>query len=140
VLDSFTRTVYLKWMMAPLDPRWIQAMMAPLNPNLYMGWLGASINPSSYGDLWKGFLTYPAPTAAPAGALAPATPWPATGYGAAPTVNLFDPNSWAQMFAVPGAAPAGSPPATTPYIFNPLDPNAWSKLLTVPAPAAPAVK
>jgi hypothetical protein len=31
-------------------------MITPINPNAYMGWLGASLNPGSYGELWKGFL------------------------------------------------------------------------------------
>jgi hypothetical protein len=35
----------MKWMMSPLDPRAMQLMMAPVNPNLYMGWMGASMNP-----------------------------------------------------------------------------------------------
>lgn len=91
-------------------------MMAPANPNLYMGWLGASMNPNSYGSMWSGFMnpaSYTVPNftipTAPAGSTA--TPWtvPAAPAG---TFNFFDPNAWTQMLQVPGyTAPAAAPAA-----------------------------
>lgn len=106
MLQPVNPNMYVKWLTSPLDPRWLQAMITPMNPNAYMGWLGASMNPGSYGELWKGFLN-PAATA-PA---VVANPWSGaatTGYG-------------------------------TP-LFNPLDPNAWSKLWQLQAQPAPAAK
>ena len=88
-------------------------MVAPMNPNYYMGWLGAAMDPKTYGPMWAGFLN-PATAAIPSAA----NPWGATtGYGAAPAAgaapavfNPFDPNVWAQMFTVPGMpAPAAQP-------------------------------
>jgi hypothetical protein len=94
------------------------------------------MNPASYGDLWKGFLTTPAQPVATAayGAPATATPYP---------FNPFDPNMWSQTFAVPGmtSAPpvAGAAPATaTPYILNPFDPNAWAQIWKLPYQITPA--
>jgi len=129
-------------MMAPLDPQWMRAGVNTINPGMYLGWLGAGLNPGSYGDLWKGFLTYPVPGMAPPTGTAPATGTYQTPYGT--TFNIFDPNAWTQMFAVPGLTP-GAPPAagsTQPYLFNPLDPNAWAKMWQVPTqqPAAPPAK
>ena len=102
MLQSLNPNVYLKWMMAPLDPRWLQAMITPINPNAYLGWLGTTMNPGSYGDLWKGFLTptIPAPsyTTNPAGAV---------GYGT-PTFNPLDPNAWSKLWQVP-LQPAPAP-------------------------------
>ena len=130
--------MYLKWMMSPLDPQWLRAGINTMNPAMYMGWLGSALNPASYGDLWKGFLTYPLPgvPTVPSTMAPPA----ATPYG---TFNFFDPNAWAQMWQVPGGATAAPPAAgtTQPYLFNPFDPNSWSQFLQVPgqqpATAAP---
>jgi hypothetical protein len=73
-------------------------MMAPVNPNLYTGWLAASMNPASYGSLVTGLAnpaTYTAPVAAAA------TPW---------TVPAVDLSAWTQMFQIPGVtAPAAAP-------------------------------
>jgi len=106
-------------------------MMAPVNPNLYMSWLGASMNPGSYGDMWKGFLN---PVA---GALPTTTGWaapaaagyaaPAAAPWAAPVANPFDLNAFTQMFQVPAAG--------QPYAFPFPMPTA-----PVAAPAAPAAK
>ena len=41
--------MYLKWMMAPIDPKLWSLMMQPMNPNLYTGWMGQSLNPQTYG-------------------------------------------------------------------------------------------
>jgi hypothetical protein len=124
MMQSINPAMYMKWMMAPLDPQWMRAGINTMNPAMYLGWMGSALNPSSYGDLWKGFLTYPVPTGA---APAPAT----TPYG---TFNVFDPNAWTQMWQVPGAVPAAPPAAGTaqPYLFNPFDPNAWSQMWQVP--------
>jgi len=104
LMQTINPAMYLKWMMAPLDPQWLRAGVNTMNPALYLGWLGAGLNPTSYGDLWKGFLTYPVP----------GTPAPTTSpYGT--TFNIFDPNAWTQMFTVPGMTPTLTPPpATTP--------------------------
>jgi hypothetical protein len=94
-------------------------MTAPVNPNLYMGWMGASMNPGSYGDMWKGFLNpagYTVP-AMPTMPTATATPWAAPAVGTIPT---FDLNALTQMFQLPAAG--------QPYAFP------------FPAPVAPAAK
>ena len=61
MMQSLNPAMYLKWMMSPLDPQWLRAGINTMNPGMYMGWLGSALNPGSYGDLWKGFLTYPIP-------------------------------------------------------------------------------
>jgi hypothetical protein len=63
--------------------------------------------------------------------VAPSTPY---------AFNPFDPNTWAQVFTVPGAATApGAAAPTTPYVFNPFDPNTWSQMWQLPyGGAAPA--
>lgn len=96
MLQSLNPAMYLKWMMAPLDPQWMRAGINTMNPGMYLGWMGSALNPGSYGDLWKGFLTYPVPT----------TPMPTattTPYG---VINPFDPNAWSQFWQVPGQQPA----------------------------------
>lgn len=153
MLQGLNPAMYLKWMLAPLDPRMLQAMVAPMNPNVYLGWLGTMMNPASYGDLWKGFLT-PAATPIPSCAV------PAAPAGTQPSIfNPFDPAAWARIWTVPGttapaspaaplatapAAPSATAPATPaqPYIFNPFDPASWTQLWQVPGqqPAAPAQK
>ncbi|MFN3594537.1 MAG: hypothetical protein ACK4TK_07625, partial [Thiobacillaceae bacterium] len=80
----------------------------------YMGWMGAAMDPKTYGPMWSGFLS---PTGYTATSTAASNPWSGTGYGAAPAqagapaiFNPFDPNAWAQMFAVPATqAPAAQP-------------------------------
>jgi hypothetical protein len=143
MMQSLNPSMYLKWMMAPLDPRWIQAMITPMNPAAYTGWLGAMMNPASYGDLWKGFLTVPAQPAATA---AYGVPSAAAPY----SFNPFDPNAWSQVFAMPGttgvpSAAGAAPAASTPYLINPFDPNSWAQIwqlpyVTAPAQPAPAAK
>ncbi|KAF0102556.1 MAG: hypothetical protein FD187_2067 [bacterium] len=131
-MQTINPAMYLKWMMAPLDPQWLRAGINTMNPGMYLGWLGAGLNPTSYGDLWKGLLTYPVP-----GAPAPTYTSP---YGT--TFNIFDPNAWTQMFAVPGVTPTLTPPAggatAQPYVFNPFDPNVWAKMWQVPGQPAAA--
>jgi hypothetical protein len=134
MLQTLNPNVYLKWLMSPLDPKWLQAMVTPMNPNAYMGWLGATLNPGSYGDLWKGFLT--APTATPAAA---PSPWGTTGYGT-PGSNPLDPAALAKMFTLPGLPAPGAPTGTPQPYFNPLDPNAWSQMWQLPFQPAPAAK
>jgi hypothetical protein len=53
----------MRWAMASLDPKVLNLMLQSINPNAYLGWLGATMNPAS-GDMWKGFLT-PTPPAPP---------------------------------------------------------------------------
>jgi hypothetical protein len=73
-----------------------------------MGWMGASMNPGSYGDMWKGFMNPATYTAPAANWTIPGFTAPAAGSAApAGTFNFFDPNAWTQMMQVPGlTAPA----------------------------------
>jgi hypothetical protein len=50
--------MYTNWALAPLAPANVNMMMAPLNPNLYTNWAGAAANPATYGT-W-GSLMNPA--------------------------------------------------------------------------------
>ena len=100
MMQSLNPGMYLKWMMSPLDPQWLRAGINTMNPAMYLGWMGAALNPSSYGDLWKGFLTYPVP-GTPTPTAATTTP-----YG---TYNFFDPNAWSKLWQVPGTQPAAPP-------------------------------
>ncbi len=99
--QSLNPAMYMKWMLAPLDPRWMQAMITPVNPNAYMGWVGTSLNPASYGDMWKGFLTptIPAPGTTP-------TVSYATGSVAS---SPFDPNVWSRLWQLPAGQAATGP-------------------------------
>jgi hypothetical protein len=97
----------MKWLTAPVDPRNLNLMMQPLNPNLYTGWLGATVNPQSYGSM--GAFINPATY----GAMIPQLGAPQMapqGAAPAPFFNPFDPNVWTQMMNP--AAPAPAAPAT----------------------------
>jgi hypothetical protein len=107
-------------------------MITPVNPNAYIGWLGSMMNPASYGDMWKAYLSVPTQPIAPLAYPAPTvTPAPYA-------FNPFDPNTWAQAFTVPGmtGVPAGAPVAA-PNMLNPFDPNAWAQIWKLPSGAAP---
>jgi len=77
-------------------------MMAPLNPAMYTGWMGATMDPRSYGSM--GAFINPATY----GAMLPQA---APGAAPAPMFNPFDPALWSQMMTPP-AVPA--PPAPAP--------------------------
>jgi hypothetical protein len=118
MMQGLNPNMYMKWMMAPLDPKLWQMGINTMNPNLYLSWLGTSMNPQTYGPTWSAFLNPAALTTAttPTFAWPTATaPAPAAGTGAAAPAyfNPFDPNLWTQMMTVPyGAAPAA--PAAAP--------------------------
>jgi hypothetical protein len=102
----------MKWLTAPMDPRNLNLMMAPLNPAMYTGWMGATVDPRSYGSM--GAFINPATYGAMVPQMAP------QGTAPAPIFNPFDPALWSQMMPAPVApAPAAPAPAA-------------------PAPAAPA--
>jgi hypothetical protein len=65
-------------------------MMAPMNPNLYMNWMGAGMNPKTYGSLGS-MMTLPVQVAAPV-----------TG----PAANPMDPAALLKLLPIPGAQPA----------------------------------
>jgi hypothetical protein len=110
-MNTLNPNMSMKWMMSPLDPRSMQLMMAPINPNMYMGMMGASMNPGSYGDMWKGFMN-PGTFSMPSLPAFTMPTMPAAPAGAAPNFNFFDPNAWTQMMQIPGyAAPAAAPAA-----------------------------
>jgi len=66
--------------------------MAPMNPNLYMNWLGAGMNPQTYGS-WGALA---APLAAPL-----TTPALTPSAASIP----FDPNALMKMLSIPSAQP-----------------------------------
>ncbi|TCJ18541.1 hypothetical protein EZJ19_02170 [Parasulfuritortus cantonensis] len=93
-----------------MDPKVWQMGMNAMNPNLYMGWMNAGMDPKSYGPTWSGWMANPMAGVPTAGAPVAMTPWtvPAAPAG---TFNFFDPNAWMGMMAAPMGAmqPAPAP-------------------------------
>jgi len=83
----------------------MQLAIAPFNPNVCLGWLGAAMDPKTYGSRWAGFLnpTLPAVT----------TLWSAAPYGTS-GFNPFDPNALISMFGLPASAQMPAAPAAAP--------------------------
>ena len=125
-MQTLNPAMYLKWMMAPVDPRVWQLMMQPLNPAMYTGWLGTSMNPATYGTwgTWLNPNTYVPPVSG--------------GMTGGTSFNFFDPTTWGAMTA-PYGQPAGAAPAAgTPGYVNPFDPNVFLQMFNPAAYSQPA--
>jgi len=95
-------------MMAPMDPRAMQVMMAPANPALYNNWMNTTMNPQTYGAM--GNMMPSATQVAPA-----------TNTAGTPAFNFVDPNAWMNRAPTAAGKPAADEntqhtptPASTP--------------------------
>jgi hypothetical protein len=70
------------------------------------------LNPASYGDLWKGFLTTPYTPIPVAPLTLPTTGTPAPAGTTPYLFNPFDPATWTQVW--PQATPPAAAPAPAP--------------------------
>jgi OmpA-OmpF porin, OOP family len=97
-LNMMNPNTYMKWMMAPMDPRVWGLMFAPMNPQLYGSMAGALLNPAGMGKEWETFMYPKYPVVSlmpPAGVNVP--------------INVLDPSTYGNMLGmVAGFLPAGT--------------------------------
>lgn len=117
-INMMNPNTYMKWMMAPMDPRVWGLMFAPMNPQLYGSMAGAVINPAGMGESWETFMKPKYPVVSlmpPAGVNVP--------------INVLDPSTYGNMLGMI----AGFLPAGTQQMFSGLVPGG---LVPGGAPAA----
>lgn len=107
-INMMNPNTYMKWMMAPMDPRVWGLMFAPANPQLYGSMAGALINPAGMGESWETFMKPKYPVVSlmpPAGVNVP--------------INVLDPTTYGNMLNMI----AGFLPAGTQQMFSGLVPS-----------------
>jgi outer membrane protein OmpA-like peptidoglycan-associated protein len=107
-INMMNPNTYMKWMMAPMDPRVWGLMFAPMNPQLYGSMAGALINPAGMGESWETFMKPKYPVVSlmpPAGVNVP--------------INVLDPSTYGNMLGMI----AGFLPAGTQQMFSGLVPG-----------------
>jgi outer membrane protein OmpA-like peptidoglycan-associated protein len=113
-INMMNPNTYMKWMMAPMDPRVWGLMFAPMNPQLYGSMAGAVINPAGMGETWETFMKPKHPVVSlmpPAGVNVPFNVLDPSTYGnMLGMVAGFLPAGTQQMFS--GLVPGGAPAAT----------------------------
>jgi outer membrane protein OmpA-like peptidoglycan-associated protein len=117
-VNMMNPNTYMKWMMAPMDPRVWGLMFAPMNPQLYGSIAGALVNPAGMGKEWQTFMYPKHPVVSlmpPAGVNVP--------------INVLDPSTYGNMLGMV----AGFLPAGTQQMLGGLLPGG-----AAPAPAAGA--
>jgi outer membrane protein OmpA-like peptidoglycan-associated protein len=107
-INMMNPNTYMKWMMAPMDPRVWGLMFAPMNPQLYGSMAGALVNPAGMGETWETFMKPKHPVVSlmpPAGVNVP--------------INVLDPSTYGNMLGMV----AGFLPAGTQQMFSGLVPG-----------------
>ncbi len=107
-INMMNPNTYMKWMMAPMDPRVWGLMFAPMNPQLYGSMAGALVNPAGMGESWETFMKPKYPVVSlmpPAGVNVP--------------INVLDPSTYGNMLGMV----AGFLPAGTQQMFSGLVPG-----------------
>lgn len=102
-INMMNPNTYMKWMMAPMDPRVWGLMFAPMNPQLYGSMAGALVNPAGMGETWETFMKPKHPVVSlmpPAGVNVP--------------INVLDPSTYGNMLGMM----AGFLPAGTQQMFS----------------------
>lgn len=107
-INMMNPNTYMKWMMAPMDPRVWGLMFAPMNPQLYGSMAGALVNPAGMGNEWQTFM-YPKH---PVVSLMPTA-------GVNVPINVLDPSTYGNVLGMF----AGFLPAGTQQMFGGLVPG-----------------
>ena len=107
-INMMNPNTYMKWMMAPMDPRVWGLMFAPMNPQLYGSMAGALVNPAGMGESWETFMKPKYPVVS----LMPPAPVNVP-------INVLDPSTYGNMLGMV----AGFLPAGTQQMFSGLVPG-----------------